>query len=217
MGWKSKEERNVYQRAYRLARGVRPRKFRQPGVCRFCGAVVVPPKIYCNLGCQGEARKREYTRRWLSGEVSGSNGVNLAAPVRRWLREQRGEACWKCGWAERHPVTDRVPVEVDQFDGNWRNNRPDNLRLLCPNCHSLTPTYRILNRGSGRPYTQVRLKDEAPVAQLDSAPAFSRKIARLLAGESRSRGRVGRVTVGRDPFIIASLRPAGLEPTPTPD
>ena len=172
MGWKSKEERNVYQRAYRLARGVRPRKFRQPGVCRFCGGVVVPPKIYCNLGCQGEARKREYTRRWLTGEVSGANGVNLAAPVRRWLREQRGDACWKCGWAERHPVTDRVPVEVDHIDGNWRNNRPDNLRLLCPNCHSLTPTYRILNRGNGRPYTQVRLKDQAPVAQLDSAPAF---------------------------------------------
>ena len=61
-----------------------------------------------------------------------------------------GEECSRCGWKERHPLTGHVPIEVEHIDGNWKNNAPSNLTLLCPNCHSLTPTFRALNRGKGR-------------------------------------------------------------------
>ncbi|MFB6632139.1 HNH endonuclease signature motif containing protein [Streptomyces sp. NPDC056362] len=43
---------------------------------------------------------------------------------------------------------DPLPLEVDHIDGDWRNNAIENLRLLCPNCHSTTDTYR--GRGKGR-------------------------------------------------------------------
>ncbi|MFI0716179.1 HNH endonuclease [Streptomyces inhibens] len=33
-------------------------------------------------------------------------------------------------------------LEVDHRNGDWWDNRPDNLRLLCPNCHAVTDTYR---------------------------------------------------------------------------
>ncbi|MFJ3187153.1 HNH endonuclease [Streptomyces halstedii] len=37
-------------------------------------------------------------------------------------------------------------LEVDHANGEWWDNRPDNVRLLCPNCHAVTDTYRGRNR-----------------------------------------------------------------------
>ncbi len=82
--------------------------------------------------------------------------------MRRWLKETQGERCALCGWAERNPHSGTIPLHMDHIDGDWRNNRPQNLRLLCPNHHALTATFGALNRGSGRPYTvQKRALSEA--------------------------------------------------------
>lgn len=39
-----------------------------------------------------------------------------------------------------------IPLELDHIDGNNQNNNLNNLRLLCPNCHALTSTYRGKNK-----------------------------------------------------------------------
>jgi 5-methylcytosine-specific restriction endonuclease McrA len=38
-----------------------------------------------------------------------------------------------------------IPLEIDHIDGDSTNNSLDNFRILCPNCHAQTPTYRGLN------------------------------------------------------------------------
>ena len=52
--------------------------------------------------------------------------------------------CEICGW-NKESADGRIPVELDHINGDRRDNRIDNLRILCPNCHSLQPTHRGLN------------------------------------------------------------------------
>lgn len=39
-----------------------------------------------------------------------------------------------------------IPLELHHINGNNRDNRLENLMLLCPNCHALTDSYRGKNR-----------------------------------------------------------------------
>ena len=40
----------------------------------------------------------------------------------------------------------RIPVELDYINGDHHDNRIKNLRILCPNCHSLQLTHRGKNK-----------------------------------------------------------------------
>ena len=46
-----------------------------------------------------------------------------------------------------------VHLQIDHKDGNKDNNNLKNLRLLCPNCHALTPQYRLKNEFKGETYS----------------------------------------------------------------
>lgn len=61
---------------------------------------------------------------------------------RRVLEEQNGK-CNNCGidtW-----LGNPIVLELEHKDGNTKNNARENLECLCPNCHSLTSTWRGRN------------------------------------------------------------------------
>lgn len=76
--------------------------------------------------------------------VLGSS-QNGRVPGERLRRELRRigvpERCAMCGTG---PEWNSKPLrlEVDHINGDWWDNRPENLQLMCPNCHAVTDTYR---------------------------------------------------------------------------
>ncbi len=67
---------------------------------------------------------------------------------------------------KKNPVTGKVPLEIDHIDGDSENNKEENLRLICPNCHSLTPSFRNLNKGKGRAWRIKYLKSNSHFGKL---------------------------------------------------
>ena len=128
-----------------------PKKPRTP--CLNCGKEPYRSFYkYCSNTCQGEFQYELYVKQWRAGEKSGLSNLGLVTPpIKRYLRGKFNNKCCQCGWAEINPRTGEVPLVADHIDGNWRNNTEENLRLLCPNCDALTPTFSALNKGNGRP------------------------------------------------------------------
>lgn len=95
---------------------------------------------------QASTRGRTFPERWKPlGETlrdTSSSPTIRRALIRSGAREHRCETCCREEWQGRP-----IPLELDHFDGDRTNNALDNLRLLCPNCHALTPTYRGRNIG----------------------------------------------------------------------
>ena len=126
---------------------------KEPIICRCCGKEKKVPYssvgIYCSNECQHQHQFDARFDAWVAGKEETSP---------RWLRKalvrKYGHICMGCeltDWMEQ-PII----LELDHVDGNYENNSIKNLRLICPNCHSQTMTYKNRNKGKGRPNRRKR-------------------------------------------------------------
>lgn len=85
---------------------------------------------------------------------------------------ERGHRCEKCDLTEwlLQPIT----LELEHTDGDRQNNTRENLLLLCPNCHSLTPTWRGRNRNKQR-----MVSDQELMAALDTEPTIHKALMKV--------------------------------------
>ena len=126
-----------------------PKKLR-PTCTNECGRRVSTNEArYCSFRCMHEFYRKSVIKRWKEGTLAPR--ILFSPIVRQYLLEIMNERCQRCGWSGRNPYSGKSTLEVEHIDGNWQNNAPSNITLLCPNCHSLTATFRGLNRGNGRP------------------------------------------------------------------
>lgn len=106
---------------------------------------------FCSYACQAQIKIKIIFEKIESGDLSLPS-----RQYKNYLINKYGEKCMECGWCEINPASGKVPIELEHIDGNSENNNLDNLKLLCPNHHSLTPTYKALNKGNGRYIRMVR-------------------------------------------------------------
>ena len=64
---------------------------------------------------------------------------------RLFTAKLKPQCCEICGWAQK-TEDGYLPLELDHINGDRHDNRLENLRILCPNCHSLQPTHRGKNK-----------------------------------------------------------------------
>ena len=62
--------------------------------------------------------------------------------------EPKCDICGQSRWLDGE-----TPLQLDHKDGHKDNNSLSNLRLLCPNCHALTPQYRLKDEFKGETYS----------------------------------------------------------------
>lgn len=120
--------------------------------CLNCGKELTNTQTkYCSHFCQQEYQHKIYINNWKNGLETGMKGkYGISKHIHKYLMEKFNSKCSKCGWGEKNPYTGNIPLEVEHIDGNYLNNKEENLDLLCPNCHSLTKTYKGANKGNGR-------------------------------------------------------------------
>ena len=123
--------------------------------CRHCKnkyKSYISTSTYCSAACHKAYQFDEIIRQWKNGEQKGWTGNTclVAGWLRKYLFIKYDNKCCKCGWNHTNPVTGKIPLEINHINGDASNCEEDNLELICPNCHSLTPNFRALNKNSIR-------------------------------------------------------------------
>jgi len=119
--------------------------------CLVCNEAIYKNRKFCSRECNGNYLKQISYNKFVNGEK-----IDIAN-IRRIMKTKNKECMSpNCLWDfSKIPVT----LEIHHIDGNSENNLMENLVLLCPNCHSLTETYKAKNIGNGRHYRRERYKE----------------------------------------------------------
>lgn len=128
-------------------------------VC-LCGSNKSPQSEMC-VTCRIKLQTDDRIDSWLTGDWIGGTQSGLSKTIRAYLLEQANYKCSKCGFNTPHPDDNKTILEINHINGDGTDHSPENLEVICPNCHALTSNYRARNKGSGRSQYYLRVTKTA--------------------------------------------------------
>ena len=136
-------------------RVTKPRKVSDLSSCLNCGKEFYPTrnstKKFCSHKCSSDYRLQNNFLDWYCSSKNFQNSV-----LKNFLTILHGYSCSVCGIFEWNGKD--IVLEVEHINGDSQDSSPENVCLICPNCHSQTPTYKGKNAGNGRYYRRLRYK-----------------------------------------------------------
>jgi hypothetical protein len=95
------------------------------------------------------APKKDLNEILVKNRPTNSNNLRKRL-LKEKIFEHKCSMCMLSTWLDNE-----IPLELDHINGINDDNRIENLRVLCPNCHALTPTYRGKNHYKQPPVAQL--------------------------------------------------------------
>jgi len=104
-------------------------KTRTEKECLVCEKMTISK--FCSLDCSAR-----YQRQIVFDSIeNGTYTTGSKGAIKKYLLEKRGRKCEVCGLTEW--MGNPIPLDSHHKDGNYQNNIPSNLQLLCLNCHGI--------------------------------------------------------------------------------
>ena len=116
--------------------------------CKKCGKEIHWKYVFCSKECKDIYKYNEFIK-MVKFKIETDQPISHVT-IRTYIFKTREHKCEYC----KNTIWNNKPIslEVHHKDGNYKNNKESNLELICPNCHSQTDTYKVGNKGNGRPY-----------------------------------------------------------------
>ena len=74
---------------------------------------------------------------YFENNIAINGSILLKKLIKEGFKENKCECCGNTEW-----LNEPIPLELHHIDGNHANNKLENIKLLCPNCHTKTENFR---------------------------------------------------------------------------
>ena len=150
----SKQRNNIYYRTVGIVKK-----------CNYCGKEFIGryDRKYCSNECANNFKKEKNIKLFLEGKYFNNGNIKIPDVIREFLYKKNNYKCEVCGYEGYNLKTGKTILQIHHIDGNSKNNSPDNLQVICPNCHAKTENYMALNKGKSGRDKRYKNKEDKPV------------------------------------------------------
>lgn len=149
----SKQRNNIYYRTVGIVKK-----------CNYCGKEFIGryDRKYCSNKCANNFKKEKNIKLFLEGKYFNNGNIKIPDVIREFLYKKNNYKCEVCGYEGYNLKTGKTILQIHHIDGNSKNNSPDNLQVICPNCHAKTENYMALNKGKSGRDKRYKNKEDKP-------------------------------------------------------